>query len=207
MNAQIFWPTTRSFFFLTPDGKPDSPFNFSMFSVLLCGRGRCSLMMVIIVLVSSDASNYPRLLDLQGWQLPELWTHQTSALQTPTTRQTHRNSVSQSIHPSIHLEKVWGRLKSVNKHGSLTSHCRSLLDSFPPDSSITLWISSSSFSAFVTSSLESFRLQEEHKCADENKMLHTAAKLHQAREAPFAFSAYFCIDNLPGSNLTSLNLT
>lgn len=120
---------------------------------------------------------------------------------------TNTQKLSQSIHPSIHLEKVWGRLKSVNKHGSLTSHCRSLLDSFPPDSSITLWISSSSFSAFVTSSLESFRLQEEHKCADENKMLHTAAKLHQAREAPFAFSAYFCIDNLPGSNLTPLNLT
>lgn len=103
---------------------------------------------------------------------------------------------SQSIHPPIHFfllpSREGMRWSEVNekKHSSLTSHCKTLLDNFPPDSSITLWISSSSFSAFVTSSLESFCLKEEHKCADENKMFHTAAQLHQEREGTFVFNAY-----------------
>lgn len=50
----------------------------------------------------------------------------------------------------------------------LTSHCSSLLDSFPPDSSMTLRISSNSFSAFATSSLESLScLQRKHKLKDD----------------------------------------
>lgn len=49
----------------------------------------------------------------------------------------------------------------------LTSHWSTLLDSFPPDSSMTLRISSSSFSAFAASSLESLScLQMKHKLKD-----------------------------------------
>lgn len=98
-------------------------------------------------------------------------------------------STSQAIHLfifSFAIKRGLGDLRSRKKHSSLTSHCRSLLESFPPDSSITLWIPSSSFSAFATSSLESFSLQEKHECAK----IHTAAKLHQVRKETFVFGAY-----------------
>lgn len=122
--ADFFTQQKIYIYFFTLDGKPDSPLNFSMFTIILCGRGRCSLIMVIIVLVSSNGSNYPRLLDLQGWRLPELWTHQTSALQTPTTRQTHRKAViNQSIHPSFHFPSREGMRRSeVNEKNKAVSH-------------------------------------------------------------------------------------
>lgn len=58
----------------------------------------------------------------------------------------------------------WGCLRSVWKGETpLTSLCSTLLDSFPPDSWMTLRISSSSFSAFAASSFESFScLQLKH---------------------------------------------
>lgn len=83
----------------------------------------------------------------------------------------HHQSISGAIHLfslSFAIKRGDGGLRSRRKRSSLTSHCRSLLDSFPPDSSITLWIPSSSFSALATSSLESFSLQEKQECAKDS---------------------------------------
>ena len=60
---------------------------------------------------------------------------------------------------------------------SLTSHCSTLLDSFPPESSITLRISSSSFSAFAASSLESLScLQMKHNWQPADETLRPRMK-------------------------------
>lgn len=59
----------------------------------------------------------------------------------------------------------------------LTSHCSTLLDSFPPESSITLRISSSSFSAFAASSLESLScLQMKHNWQPADETLRPRMK-------------------------------
>lgn len=65
----------------------------------------------------------------------------------------------------------WGCLRFVWKGETpLTSLCSTLLDSFPPDSWMTLRISSSSFSAFAASSFESFScLQLKHNLKKKTK--------------------------------------
>ncbi len=94
----------------------------------------------------------------RGSECLEWWNHQTSSSQTPAA---HKKQPQRKVtlHPLLsgilsEWSHIWGMYNNTwfILSYTLTSHCRLLFESFPPESSTIFLISSRSFSAWLLAS-------------------------------------------------------